>query len=477
MSTPNSAATIPSIDRLLARPEVNALVQRFGRALTLQTLREQADELRAELVAGASTGGTSDPAALIAARAGERIEALVAPSLKRVINLTGTVLHTNLGRAPMPEIALDAMREAAGAVNVEMTLSTGKRGDRDDHLEGWLTRLSGAKAATVVNNNAAAVLLTLNSLGLRKEVPVSRGELIEIGGAFRIPDIMSRAGCKLVEVGTTNRTHPRDFEAAINSRTGLLMKVHTSNFVVQGFTASVDTPALASIAHAHNLPVVEDLGSGSLVDLTPFGLPAEPTAAAAIAGGADIVTFSGDKLMGGPQCGIIVGRADLIARIKKNPLKRALRVDKVTIAALAALLPLHANPEQLATHVPTLRLLSRSVDSIRETAARISPAVAKWAGGGADVRVEPCESQVGSGAMPLTRLPSCAVVIEPLGRRRERARQVRALAARLRQLAVPVIGRTQDDTLVLDLRCLEAHAEAELIAQLCSLAAADSTDV
>jgi L-seryl-tRNA(Ser) seleniumtransferase len=475
MNSKSKLSTIPSIDRLLASAEASELVARFGHTIVVEHLRQATNEVRSELLSGphelaGATSQAEDTAAAIVAGARCALETLFAPSLKPVFNLTGTVLHTNLGRAPMPEVALDAMRAAAGAVNVEMTLASGKRGDRDDHLEPWLTRLTGAQAATVVNNNAAAVLLTLNSLANRKQVPVSRGELIEIGGAFRVPDIMSRAGCKLIEVGTTNRTHPQDFAAAIGPRTAALMKVHTSNFAVVGFTAEVGTSALAAIAKPHGIPVIEDLGSGSLVDLSRFGLPHEPTAAEAISAGADVVTFSGDKLLGGPQCGIIVGRKDLIAKIKKNPLKRALRVDKVTIAALAALLPLHADLDKLAHNIPTLRLLQRKQEDIRDAAQRLAPAIAAWAGKRATVDIVDCDSQVGSGAMPLERLPSAAVRVQPLSARRQRSQALRAMATELRLAAIPVVCRTQDDCLIFDLRCIESAAEGTLIAQFENLA-------
>ncbi len=367
-----------------------------------------------------------------------------------------------------PEAIRAAALVAAGASNLEFDLATGKRGDRDSQLEDWLVRLTGAEAATVVNNNAAAVMLVLNTLALRKEVPVSRGELIEIGGAFRMPDIMARSGSKLIEVGTTNRTHLRDFEAAIGPRTGLITKVHTSNFAIQGFTAEAPEPELAALCKANGIPFVVDLGSGTLVDLATYGLAHEPTPAETLAAGADLVTFSGDKLLGGPQAGLIVGRADLIKRIKRNPMKRALRVDKMTIAALSATFAIYADPDRLTERLPTLGQLARPLADITEAADRIAPRLAERLGDGWAVATAEGHSQIGSGALPVESLPSRAIAIAPAAPgKRGTGTALKRLAAAFADLPRPVIGRIQDDRLVLDLRCLDD--EAAFTAQLTEL--------
>jgi L-seryl-tRNA(Ser) seleniumtransferase len=437
-------AALPSVDRLLRDPASHVLIAHHGRPAVTQALRAVLGELRA--------AQTPLSQADILHGAAARLERAARPSLRPVFNLTGTVLHTNLGRALLPEAAIEAMATAArNAVNLEYELQGGKRGERDEHVEQLLCRLTGAEAATVVNNNAAAVLLVLNTLAARKEVPVSRGELIEIGGAFRLPDIMARSGCRLRELGTTNRTHLADYADAIGAKTGLVLKVHTSNYVIQGFTAAVSEAELASLCRERSVPFAVDLGSGTLVDLARFGLPHEPTAAEALRQGADLVSFSGDKLLGGPQAGIIVGSALLIEKIRRNPLKRALRVDKLTLAALGAVLALYLDPDRLPERLPALRSLTRPLQDVRALAARLRPALAPHF----DVELVECESEIGSGALPAQRIASAGLALRPGSA---------ATAARFRNLPVPVIGRLHEGRFVLDVRCLED--EAGFVAQL-----------
>jgi L-seryl-tRNA(Ser) seleniumtransferase len=461
----NSAASarraIPSLDRLLQLAEVAVLVSRYGRPLVAETARAELATLRAAL---ARSGAAFDEPGFVRACA-ERLEREAQPSLRTVFNLTGTVLHTNLGRAVMPvEAAEAAARAMTRPVNLEFDLGGGERGERDSHIERLLTRLTGAESALVVNNNAAAVYLALNTLALRQEVPVSRGELIEIGGAFRIPDIMKRAGVKLVEIGTTNRTHLKDYAGAISPRTGALMKVHTSNYAIQGFTASVPEDKLADLAHKHKLPLIADLGSGMLVNLEEYGLPHEPTPREALAAGADVVTFSGDKLLGGPQAGLIVGRAALIERIRKNPMKRALRVDKMTLAALEAVLKLYSDPAKLRERLPTLRHLTRAPADIEAQAQRLLPAVLSALGGAAEAGTVAVRSQIGSGSLPVDLLDSHAIAVSVPGKRRSAA--AAAIAQAFRALPAPVIGRVKDGAFIMDLRCLDAEHEQELVEQL-----------
>jgi L-seryl-tRNA(Ser) seleniumtransferase len=439
-------AALPAVDTLLRHAGSAPLISAYGRAAVTQAIRATLAELRASR--------TVLEELKILGCIAARLETSATPTLRPVFNLTGTVLHTNLGRALLPEEAIEAMAAVARSpASLEYDLAEGKRGERDAHVENLACELTGAEAVAVVNNNAAAVLLALNTLGRGKEVPVSRGELIEIGGSFRLPDIMARSGCRLREIGTTNRTHLADYAEAIGPKTGAVLKAHTSNYAIQGFTASVSEAELAKLCASRGVPLVVDLGSGALLDLARFGLPEEKTVGQILRDGADLVTFSGDKLLGGPQAGIIAGRAALIARIRKNPLKRALRVDKMTLAALAALLRLYADPERAAQRIPTLRLLSRSVEAIRAQAERIVPLIGSRVK--QDVAPIALQSEVGSGAAPTARLPSYGIAIRPGSNR---------LARAFRSLPLPVIGRLQDGAFILDLRTLED--EAAFVAQL-----------
>jgi L-seryl-tRNA(Ser) seleniumtransferase len=458
-------ARLPSVEKVMASAEFAALISEYGRTQLLDAVRAALDAWRASAQSGGASVGQLDIPQLhatIAATLRRRNES----RLRSVFNLTGTVLHTNLGRALLPDEAVQAVTKAlTQPANLEFDLGTGKRGDRDDLIDELICELTGAEAATVVNNNAAAVLLTLSALAARKEVVVSRGELVEIGGAFRIPDIMSRAGARLREVGTTNRTHLRDYDEAIGPQTALLMKVHASNYAIHGFTKEVAVDEIATLAHARGLAVAVDLGSGTLVDLSQWGLPREPTVRQTVEAGADLVTFSGDKLLGGPQAGLIVGRRDLIAKIKKHPLKRALRVGKLTLAALEPVLQLYRAPEKLAERLTTLRLLTRPADDIRLAAQRVQPALQRAIGERYAVLAEPMFSQIGSGALPVDVLPSYGLVVRMADGKRG-GRHLLALEKVLREMARPVIGRIAEDALRLDLRCLEAADEAQLITQL-----------
>jgi L-seryl-tRNA(Ser) seleniumtransferase len=451
---------LPSVDEVLRNVAAAAAVERFGRPAVVGAVRRAISESRARGIVPAGAEEVIGEAAAL-------LEAQDKPSLRPVFNLTGTVLHTNLGRALLAEPAIEAAVAAMrSAVALEFDLEDGKRGERDDHLRGLLCELTGAEDATAVNNNAAAVLLVLNTLAHRREAIVSRGELIEIGGSFRMPEIMSRAGSKLVEVGTTNRTHKKDYIGAINPRTGIIFKVHSSNYRIEGFTKEVSARDLAALATERKIPFVHDLGSGTLVDLANVGLAHEPTVAEAIADGAGLVTFSGDKLLGGPQAGFIVGARDLIAAVNKNPMKRALRLDKMRIAALEATLKLYRDPDRLAQQLPTFRLLSLPSAEIEARARRLLRGVQASVGLSFAVEVVACRSQIGSGALPLVTVPSAGLAIRPQ-EPRGAGRRLQYLADALRKLDIPVIGRIEDQALVLDLRCLDD--ESALAKNLASL--------
>lgn len=447
--------TLPSVDRLLNTPALQQAAQLHGRTLVKRAVQSTLTAARKQLTAPVAGPLTLDR---LQRAIDQQLAHDVMPNLRAVFNLTGTVIHTNLGRSPLPEAAITALVKAARSpVTIEYDLASGGRGERDDITEALLCEITGAEAATVVNNNAAAVLLVLSALAKGKEVLVSRGELVEIGGSFRIPDIMQAAGCKLVEVGTTNRTHLLDFKNAVTGQTGLVARIHTSNFEILGFTASPSEADLATLAHAHGIALMVDLGSGALVPFERYGLPHEPLPQEAMKAGADIVTFSGDKLLGGPQSGIITGNKALIEQIRRFPLKRALRCDKLIIGALEGVLRTYRDhlddPQALAQHLPVLRLLSRPAAAIRQVGDRLLASVQNVLRAVAEVALHPTQSQIGSGSLPIERLDSWALVITPLGKRS--GRTVHALEAALRQLPTPVIGRIKDGAVWLDLRTLE----------------------
>jgi len=434
---------IPSVERLLQSPAAGRLVARWRRERVVGMVREVLRDVRAALDAGGQVPADE----VLLARIADRLEADATPRLTRVVNATGVVLHTNLGRAPLSETAIDAITLAArGAVNLELDLTTGRRGSRDALVEDDLRALTGAEAALVVNNNAAAVLLAVAALAAGREVVVSRGELVEIGGSFRMPEVMGLSGARLREVGTTNRTHADDYRRAVGPDTGLLLKAHTSNYRIVGFTAAVELAELVAIGRDAGVPVLEDLGSGALIDLAAYGLPREPLVRERIAAGADLVTFSGDKLLGGPQAGVIVGRAEHVERLARHPLRRALRPDKLTLAALAATLRLYREAPDLPAALPVLRWLTRPLAEMEAIGHAVAPRLAERLGPGHVVTVVTSEAEAGSGALPVAPLASRALAIEHATRSSE------DIAARFRAARPPVLGRIHGGRFLLDLR-------------------------
>ncbi len=457
-STPNLLRALPAIDRLLNEPVLVEIASSCPHTLLVESAQETVAALRQEILRGVSNISDENlRPAVLAAEVASRVEEMRRPCLRSAINATGTLLHTNLGRAPLSRAALSAMAEVSRSYsNLEFDLATGERGHRYRHVEGLLCRLTGAEAATAVNNNAGAVLLALAALAQGKEAIVSRGELVEIGGAFRVPEVMAAGGVHLCEVGTTNKTHLRDYRGAIGEQTALLMKVHTSNYRIVGFTAAVPATELVALGNEHGLPVLEDLGSGMLMDLSEFGLPREPTVREAVAAGIDVVTFSGDKLLGGPQAGLIVGRRESVEKIRRHPLARALRIDKLTLAALEATLRHYLDRQEAIREIPVLRMLSVPATEIRRRCrnfARRLQAIPEIA---AEISVRPEPSQVGGGALPLTELSSYAVSIAP-----EKI-SAEALAKHLRGGRPPVIGRIQENHLLLNLRTVFPEEEPQL---------------
>jgi L-seryl-tRNA(Ser) seleniumtransferase len=436
---------LPSVEKLLNAPPLAALLQRYRHAYLVEAVRAVLAHARRAIM------NETIQAALEEGELIRRVEQYLTEKdrspLCTVINATGTVLHTNLGRALLAKAAVDeVVRAATTPVTLEYNLDEGERGDRDRVIEEDVLALTGAEAATVVNNNAAAVLLALNTLADGREGIVSRGELIEIGGSFRIPDVMRKSGVSLREVGTTNRTHMRDYAEAIGPQTGVLLKVHPSNYRIIGFSSDVLLAELVALGREHAIPVMEDLGAGALIDLSTYGLPKEPVVAERVAAGADVVTFSGDKLLGGPQAGIIVGRKEWIARIKQNPLKRALRPDKLTLAALSGTLRLYRRSPDLAAELPTLRWLTRPREEMDAIAAAALPLLHERLGGEFSLTVEEAKAQIGSGALPEEEMPSRVIAI------RHPTITAEKIAARFRAADTPILGRIHGDAFLLDLR-------------------------
>ncbi|MGI4846697.1 MAG: L-seryl-tRNA(Sec) selenium transferase [Janthinobacterium lividum] len=459
---------LPSMDKLLRLPAMTVLLESHGHTLVTQQARTLLEDLRALALRSELDLGALDETAL-ATQLEQAVQQQLAPRLRRVLNLTGTVIHTNLGRSVLPQAAIDhVVAMMAGPNNLEYDLANGARGDRDSIVEGLLCEITGAEAATVVNNNAAAVLLSIAALAGGREVVISRGELVEIGGAFRMPDVMASAGATMIEVGTTNRTHLADYERAITPRTAMLMKVHASNYAIEGFTSSMSEAQLAPLAQANGVALVTDLGSGALIDMARLGLPQEPTPREMLAAGCGVVTFSGDKLLGGPQAGLIVGERSLITSIRKFPMKRALRLSKLPLAALEATLMLYQQPELLPRDLPTLRWLTRSQETIRHTAQALQPALAAALAPQYSVAVGDMSSQIGSGSLPVETLPSAGLVITPLlAGKRGAGTALDKLGTALRALPLPVIGRIAADRLLLDCRCIDD--KAPLLAQFAVL--------
>ena len=435
---------LPSVNALLETSAVHSLLEQHPREVVL-------DAVRSSINAARSTGQFHRTEQQWIESITSAVRERHQPSLRRVINATGVVLHTNLGRAPLADAAIRAIEDVAqGFSNLEYDLETGSRGSRYSHCVDLLRRLTGAEDALVVNNCAAAIVLALNTLAQKKEVLVSRGELVEIGGSFRIPDIMARSGVKLVEVGTTNRTHDDDYRRAITPKTGAIVKVHRSNFTIEGFTSEVSVERLAFIAAEHGLPVISDLGSGLMLPLDAYGLSGEPTASIALASRATLVLMSGDKLLGGPQAGIILGAASVVAKLRKNPFARALRVDKLTLSALEATLRLYLDPERAVKEIPVLAMLTASPSEIESRANAVARTLKE---GGVEAEVTATQASVGGGAFPTAEIPSSGVVL---------AGDANETEEKLRRGEPPVIGRISDDKLLLDLRSVLPREDATL---------------
>ncbi len=451
--------TLPAVDQVLREQSLQALADKLPQEALTAAVQQAIAGLRSDLLSAEVEVAVEDlQTGAVATVAVQLCQKLLQPSLRKVINATGTLLHTNLGRAPLADRALQAINDvAAGYSNLELDLDSGQRGQRYSHIESLLTQLTGAEAALVVNNNAGAVLLALTALGKGREAIVSRGELVEIGGAFRIPEVMESGGVVLREVGSSNRTHLKDYQQAICDQTALLLKVHTSNYRIVGFTKEVTASALSPLAKEHNLVLLEDLGSGMLSDLTEFGLPREPTVAETVKAGVDVVTFSGDKLLGGPQAGLIIGRKEYIEKMRRHPLARALRIDKLTLAALEATLRLYLQPELALREIPVLSMFAADRQEQQQVCQRLIDQLQQQDCPGKICLIEDV-ARVGGGAMPLAELNGWAVEIEPKDGSAEN------LARRLRSATPAVVGRVQNDRLLLNLRAVQAD-ELDLLRQ------------
>lgn len=437
---------IPKMDKVLDWPEVAALAASTSRTELRAAVRTVLEQVRRQIGAGKHPDLTPQH---IAEQIARQLQQAHQPSLRRLINGSGIVIHTNLGRSPLPKAAEAALLETAwGYSNLEFDLQTGERGERYQHVKQLLCELTGAEAALVVNNNAAAVLLALSGLAHGREVIVSRGELVEIGGSFRIPDVMRQSGATLVEVGTTNRTHPKDYRSAITEQTALLLKVHTSNFAVVGFTAEVDTAAMVQIGQQAGLPTVVDAGSGSLIDLARFGIPGEATVQEHLAAGAALVTFSGDKLLGGPQAGLLVGKREIIDALKRHQLLRALRIDKLTLASLESVLRLYRDERLALTEIPTLQMLTASLEELDNRLRRMLRRLRRMLPSAISLKAASGSSSPGGGSFPLLQLPTRLIEVTLPGL------SANGLELALRTTTPPVVGRIQRDHFMLDVRTL-----------------------
>ena len=461
----NLLRKIPSVDKILDRDDVVPLCAKYSRSMVLKALQNRLDKVRISIVD--NTKPPDDFEQMISPTSEdieEEIVMLTSPCLKKVINATGVILHTNLGRSLLPHDVLNHLITIADSYsNLEYDVEEGKRGSRYSHVEKLLCDITGAEAAFVVNNNAAAVVLALNTLAQARETIVSRGELIEIGGSFRIPDILKRSGSLMVEVGTTNKTHLRDYETAITDKTAVLLKVHTSNYRIVGFTTEVDLPELVDLGRQQGIPVVNDLGSGSLMDFSPYGLDHEPTVQEVVKTGADVITFSGDKLLGGPQAGIIVGKRSTLESLIKNPLNRALRIDKLTLAALESTLRLYLDPDSAISKVPTLRMITMSKEELVTRTSRFREKLLNKIPDTFEVHLIEDVSQVGGGALPAQYLPTTVIALQ------SKTVPAHELEKRLREHEPPVIARIHNDQLRIDLRTVNEDDEEQLEGTLCKV--------